>query len=413
MATFDLRPAEANIYEIAGADTSIVVTCFATDGVTPVNISTYTFVGTVMRAGAVLQTFSNTISGAGSNILTLKLTDAQTTALGTGAGLNWSLKVTVATVDDYWYGGEFQLFNAGSPRPQGTGNNLVALVGGSITAVLMSGVPSSDTASSISILDTANKYTGTTVETALAEIAAGTTLDARYANVTGDTFTGLLTIAATNAQLSVSAVDSALIGFETSGGPLNEKHSFLSSYQGDWAVGLQADDYSVTTYPLRILRTGTAGMVTLIGATAVEVPAATAATHAAQVTAIDATTGRLAIGGQEIGDTGLRTIHGSLANGWTGGFGTLTIRRTGNVVTLNLFGIDAAAATNAAFVVIPAGFGPPQSNYFGGITGRPSTEFFLVAGAASVESRAAVAYYQSLTWTTREPWPVALPGAGI
>jgi len=51
-------------------------------------------------------------------------------------------------------------------------------------------------ASLIGIQDSAAKYTGVTVETALAEIAAGTTLDDRYVNVTGDTMTGLLNLVA-------------------------------------------------------------------------------------------------------------------------------------------------------------------------------------------------------------------------
>ena len=46
----------------------------------------------------------------------------------------------------------------------------------------------------IPITDSGAYYTGTEVETALQEIGAGTTLDGKYVNVTGDTMTGFLTL---------------------------------------------------------------------------------------------------------------------------------------------------------------------------------------------------------------------------
>ena len=49
-------------------------------------------------------------------------------------------------------------------------------------------------ASEITIVDIGVYYTGTDVEAALQEIGAGTTLDARYVNATGDTMTGALTV---------------------------------------------------------------------------------------------------------------------------------------------------------------------------------------------------------------------------
>ena len=53
------------------------------------------------------------------------------------------------------------------------------------------------TASQVNIVDTGGYYVGTEVETALAEIGAGTTLDSRYINVSGDTMTGLLQFSGT------------------------------------------------------------------------------------------------------------------------------------------------------------------------------------------------------------------------
>jgi hypothetical protein len=83
----------------------------------------------------------------------------------------------------------------------------------------------------------------------------------------------------------------------------------------------------------------------------VVVPAATAGTHAAQVSAINAATGQLAIGGIEIGDTGWRKILSWTAGVQDGsdqigtinttdftlnGTGYMSIRRVGNIVFVGL-----------------------------------------------------------------------------
>ena len=53
------------------------------------------------------------------------------------------------------------------------------------------------TASQVNIVDIGGYYVGTEMETALAEIGAGTTLDSRYVNISGDTMTGLLQFSGT------------------------------------------------------------------------------------------------------------------------------------------------------------------------------------------------------------------------
>jgi hypothetical protein len=81
--------------------------------------------------------------------------------------------------------------------------------------------------------------------------------------------------------------------------------------------------------------TGQTGTVNLTTATAVTVPAITAANQAARVTAFDAATGRLAIGGIEMGDTGWRRIDAWLGPNWiadTIGTAGFQVRRIGNVV---------------------------------------------------------------------------------
>jgi hypothetical protein len=159
MTTADLRPPEYNIHEVAGADLSLVITCYEEDGTTPIDVSTYTFAADVLRAGAVVDSFAAVVSGDDDNILTLTLTDTETAAIGTGRGLEWALKVTVAGVTDWWYAGNFQLYNAGTPRERSSSNELTAVVGGSITASLTAGVPANDAAIAGLINDPASDTT--------------------------------------------------------------------------------------------------------------------------------------------------------------------------------------------------------------------------------------------------------------
>ena len=66
---------------------------------------------------------------------------------------------------------------------------------------------SENEADRINITDSGDYYTGTEVETALAEIGDGTTLDTRYVNVTGDTMTGGLKIQPTADTLTALVVN--------------------------------------------------------------------------------------------------------------------------------------------------------------------------------------------------------------
>ena len=86
----------------------------------------------------------------------------------------------------------------------------------------------------------------------------------------------------------------------------------------------------------------------------VVVPTANAAGEAAQVTAIDPTTGRLAIGGIEMGDTGWRDIKSTLTNGWVAG--AFAIRRVGCTIWVRMQSVSAAAATSNSIILLPVGF---------------------------------------------------------
>ena len=173
------------------------------------------------------------------------------------------------------------------------------------------------------------------------------------------------------------------------------------------------------------------------GMAAAKVPAATAATHAAQVSAIDAATGRLAIGGREIGDTGLRKIATWTAAGVVTGTmpvglepipgtaGYITMQRTENVVEVKFW--QARIKTVAAgHINLPTGFGPTNGNmgvYDRGesiVAHRPGTGTVLLlmtpqslSGtewwiSGSVNDQLSVG--ANMKFLTTQAWPATLPG---
>jgi hypothetical protein len=157
-------------------------------------------------------------------------------------------------------------------------------------------------------------------------------------------------------------------------------------------------------------------------AAAVTVPAATAATHAAQVSAIDAATGRLAIGGKEIGDTGWRNVSSLLLNGWTQSGGVVLLRRQGRRVTLWIAGtsnqgIDASAATSNVFLRSPSGFSlgtsPTNARYYfmdvDGVLVKTYTANDDL-GASGFGTAVKVQTMGEQTWHTADAWPSTLPG---
>ena len=158
---------------------------------------------------------------------------------------------------------------------------------------------------------------------------------------------------------------------------------------------------------------GGSGGVDMGGAPSVVVPAATAATHAAQVSAIDATTGRLAIGGREIGDTGWRNVSADLINGWTG---TLYLRRTGYVVKLwAQSALDGTSATDNNFYALPGEFRPGGYEYMATPTGLAAWSRTYVGavsglcGSAHRNTGLAVNH----TFMTVASWPATLPGTPV
>jgi len=160
---------------------------------------------------------------------------------------------------------------------------------------------------------------------------------------------------------------------------------------------------------VKALFVGVTGDQTIAGK--LSISAATAATHAAQVSAIDATTGRLALGGKEIGDTGWREVPP--INGWTADL--LQIRRVGNIVFLKVAGLDGGSATSPGFLAMPGGFAgilnDDLRNAFidndGGETVRTyGGSSWLVAGSYT----AVTALYAADSMPVAVSWPTSLPG---
>ena len=149
----------------------------------------------------------------------------------------------------------------------------------------------------------------------------------------------------------------------------------------------------------------------------VTVPAGNAAGEAAQVSAYDATTGRLAIGGVEMGSTGWRDLTALQVNGWA--FTTIQLHRNGSHCTLR--GVWPTTAddskTSDTFYTLPSGY--RSSLLLDQPVRNPSTVAgpFIrinVAGALqALSSSSTSTVYFSITWVTTAAWPTSLPGTQV
>ena len=149
----------------------------------------------------------------------------------------------------------------------------------------------------------------------------------------------------------------------------------------------------------------------------VTVPAGNAAGEAAQVSAYDATTGRLAIGGVEMGSTGWRDLTALQVNGWA--FTTIQLHRNGSHCTLRgVWPITADdSKTSDTFYTLPSGY--RSSLLLDQPVRNPSTVAgpFIrinVAGALqALSSSSTSTVYFSITWVTTAAWPTSLPGTQV
>jgi len=134
----------------------------------------------------------------------------------------------------------------------------------------------------------------------------------------------------------------------------------------------------------------------------------------------DAATGRLAIGGHEIGDTGWRNVNANLENGWTTP-GVWMIRRTGDMVSIGVEynNLDASAATSNRFYTIPTGF--RSLGYVHAVAGVADASLYGLIRIDGVSDHGIVlltpvytgqpVVRPSASWPTKDPWPTVLPGS--
>ena len=114
MARLDLTSASLDLVGHVGDDLTVTIT--VVDSVAAaVDVSGYTIQADVWRSAVSAATFTDAVSGAGSNVITLSLTDVQTTALDETPG-TWSLSMSdVGGIVRQWIGARFNLYPPGSP----------------------------------------------------------------------------------------------------------------------------------------------------------------------------------------------------------------------------------------------------------------------------------------------------------
>jgi len=153
---------------------------------------------------------------------------------------------------------------------------------------------------------------------------------------------------------------------------------------------------------------------------AVIVPAATAATHAAQVSAITAATGQLQVGGVEMGDTGWRDVSSLLANGWTAT--RLHVRRIGYVVYWRVAALDSTSATNPIFVAgtsIPDNWSPDATHVFLYTAASTSSaaptvlQGYLNTSGALIAANTSADLNMATSYATTTAWPTSLLGSAV
>jgi hypothetical protein len=268
---------------------------------------------------------------------------------------------------------------------------------------------------------------------ALAHSQAGAVLN-------GLTSTGDVLMQSSNNQLEVVGTGVSAGGIALNG--VNDGRAFVKLTSNGGATWFGVLNYSpVGNYVRWEAGAGSIGLQ-LANAASVTVPAPSASGQAAQVSAIDAATGRLAIGGKEIGDTGWRKLAS-----WTGGVqgatgqaftidletwtlvgtGSIQIRRIGpNIevkfpqvagnsigpVTADSFGLLSESANYWPDGYRPDSFDTTAFGTDGAVTSKGiRMRSASGVGTPSFSSNTTVGMHRaSLSFLTNNAWPTTLPG---
>jgi hypothetical protein len=124
--SYDGRGRKFPIVIARGTDVAFALTVTDAAGA-PVDMSSATVAATVFtKAGASVVSFTSAVSGAGSNVVTLSLTDTQTAAL-TATGYQWSLLVTRGGDTRAWFAGGVTVVDSDNGGGSTSGNRPVTV----------------------------------------------------------------------------------------------------------------------------------------------------------------------------------------------------------------------------------------------------------------------------------------------
>lgn len=158
-------PANLPITIVKGADFSLGLTitensvAYAWSGAT---VTTSIVVEGTGTAQATNWTFTTGADG----VATMSLTDTETTALGVGV-FYYYVSVTKSGTTTPWFAGKLDVRAPWTPATSAMTVSLAVSTGGAVTLTITN---SSPTAASVPVTDSAGLYTGTNVETVLAEL---------------------------------------------------------------------------------------------------------------------------------------------------------------------------------------------------------------------------------------------------
>lgn len=239
--------------------------------------------------------------------------------------------------------------------------------------------------------------------------------DPTKVNIAGDTMTGPLLMNGAYPQVNFKSTAGSYLQFQS---PAGVVRIAVFHQISDGGFYIQQNDAAGTWARLPLYITES-GEVRMVGATAVTVPAPTAAYQAAQVTAINNATGQMAINGKEIGDTGWLDASSLLSAGLTPlAAGFVRLRRVGYTIeyTYIIKNTSGGPLTNPKFISPPLGFKPPPTystyghcivnGYIESLVNWNSWPDFVLAVAGWPDNTTAAG---TLIYTTTDAWPATLP----
>ena len=164
MATISQAPATLDLVAVKGDDLTVTLT--VTENGTAYDWTGATVATSILDSSGTEVATDFTVTTSAGGILTLALTDANTTTLGV-ATYRWQVNVTKASATRTWLAGALSVMQPGWGGTSTSSASLSITTGAATIAI--SNIATS--ASSVPITDSAGWYSGTNVEAALTELA--------------------------------------------------------------------------------------------------------------------------------------------------------------------------------------------------------------------------------------------------